>query len=62
MREFDPQPLELGEDLRRLNFLGDGRYTQRAADVADGLDHAAIHRVGRDAADELAVDLEKIDR
>src|SRR5579859_6521977 len=62
LREIDPDALELIEHRLRLHALGHRRDAERAADAADGLDHAAVDRILGDVADELAVDLEEVHR
>src|SRR5579863_806465 len=62
LRVIDADAPELIEHRLALDALGDGGDAERAADLADGLDHAAVDRIGGDVIDELAVDLEKIDR
>ena len=62
LREIHSDALELRQHLRRLDRFGDGRDAKCLADLADGFHHAPIDRVGGDVADELPVDLQKVDR
>src|SRR5207244_11090608 len=62
LREVDADALELREHRLGLHGFGDGGDPERPADLADGLDHAAVDWIVRDMTDELAVDHEKMDR
>src|SRR5271155_3871046 len=56
------QAAELGQYFRGLDALGDGLNAHGFADLADRRHHAAINRIAGDVFDELAVDLQIIDR
>src|ERR1700752_188906 len=62
LREVDADAPQLDEHRIGLHAFGDGGDSERPADLADRLDHAAIHRILGDVADELTVDLQVIHR
>ena len=45
LRVIDPDALQLIEHGLRLDEFGDGGNAERAANLADGLDHAARTRI-----------------
>src|SRR5258708_28684588 len=58
--EVDTELLQALERLGSLDAFAYRGYPQRPGHLGDRFDHAAIHWIGGEAADELAVDLEKI--
>src|ERR1700736_867050 len=62
LRKIHTDAFQLIQHRFGLDALGHGRDTQRPAYLADGLDHAPVHGVLGDMADELAIDLEVVHR
>src|SRR5690606_39695712 len=62
LRERDSELPELVQHLPGLDALGDGLDAHGAPDLVDRAHHAFVDAVVRHVADELAVDLEVIDR
>src|SRR5215469_16749126 len=62
LREIHADAPELGEYRLALHAFGHGRDPERAPDLADRLDHAAVHRVLGDVTDELSIDLQEVHR
>src|SRR5688572_20972748 len=62
LRVFDADVGETGEHLGGLDALGDGLDAHRVTDLRDRLDHAAVDVIGGHVLNELAVDLQVIDR
>src|SRR3954470_14363681 len=58
--KVDADVLQHGQHLCALHFLGDRGDLHGAADLGDGLDHAAIHHVRGHVRGELPVDLQEI--
>src|SRR5689334_14478103 len=59
LRKVDADAFELREYRFTLHTLGDRGNPERAPDLADGLDHAAVDGILRDVSDELSVDLQE---
>src|SRR5215471_2524512 len=62
LREIYADAPELGEYRPALHAFGHGGDPERAPDLADRLDHAAVHRVLGDVTDELSIDLQEVHR
>src|SRR6516165_345530 len=62
LREIHPDAFELRKHRRALDTLGHGSNPERAPDLADRLDHAAVDRILGDVADELPIDLQEVHR
>src|SRR5499427_6832264 len=62
LREIHADAPELGEYRLALHAFGHGGDPESAPDLADRLDHAAVHRVLGDVTDELAIDLQEVHR
>src|SRR5579871_3078948 len=56
LREVDADPRELIEHRLALDTLGNREDAERGAHLADRLDHAAVHGVLGNVADELTID------
>src|SRR5215813_2715062 len=62
LREVHADAPELCEYRLAFHAFGHRGDPERAPDLADRLDHAAVHRVLGDVTDELSVDLQEVHR